>query len=213
MKFHHLFYQISEYFLILILFIFPSILSKESLDFESKKEFIFALLYLVFSIFLLFSLNKKYKNTEKPKNRKPFLMSCIILCILLWISWIFSFFYTNQMIYLNNTSLFFQKLILIPFMVIFEEVLFRSYIHDSFLFIISQNNLSQKNIWKKFAAILLSSVFFALAHSYAGYFAIIFAFLSSILLFFLKNYTNSILFPILVHGLYNFIAFFQTFKL
>ncbi|HOF11573.1 MAG TPA: hypothetical protein PK248_02525, partial [Treponemataceae bacterium] len=116
MKIQHFFYQISEFFIILILFVFPSILSKEMTTFTNTKEFFSFVIYLFFSIFLLLILNKKNK-TEKKIQYKPFLVSIISLFLLLWLSVIFSLSLPVPEKNYIKPSLFVQNLFFIPILV------------------------------------------------------------------------------------------------
>lgn len=210
MKIQHFFYQISEFFIILILFVLPSIFSKEMTTFTNTKEFFSFVIYLLFSIFLLLILNKKNK-TEKKTQKKPILVSIVSLILLLWLSFIFSVSLPVQEKSYIKPSLFVQNLFFIPILVSFEEVLFRAYIPDKVFYLFTIKAKKQSR-FIKLLAIVFSSLLFALAHSYAGFYSIIFAFLSSLILFVLKDYTSSLFFPILVHSLYNYFAFFYLLK-
>ena len=172
MKIQHFFYQISEFFIILILFVLPSIFSKEMTTFTNTKEFFSFVIYLLFSIFLLLILNKKNK-TEKKTQKKPFLASFTSLILLLWLSFIFSVSLPVQEKSYIKPSLFVQNLF-IPILVSFEEVLFRAYIPDK-VFIFYSKSKKTKSFYKT-SCNRFSSLLFALAHSYAGFYSIIFAF-------------------------------------
>ena len=210
MKIQQFFYQISEFFIILIVFVFPSIFSKEMTTFTNTKEFFSFVIYLFFSIFLLLILNKKNK-TEKKIQYKPFLVSIISLFLLLWLSVIFSLSLPVPEKNYIKPSLFVQNLFFIPILVSFEEVLFRAYIPDK-VFYLFTIKAKKQSPFIKLLAIGFSSLLFALAHSYAGFHSVIFAFLSSLILFILKEHTSSLFFPILVHNAYNYFAFFYLLK-
>lgn len=216
MKFHQVFLKISEFLLILLLFVVPSIFSKHKIEFSHINEFYFSIFYIFVASFLIFLLNKKYKAKKAKKTKKitkNLLLSFITLLLLVWISYIFSFFTQQEPMMYAGFKLLILHLVYIPPLVCFEEILFRSYVYDSFSYIFSLKLFSIEESKKQMLSILFSSLLFALSHSYTGIFGIFFAFISSLLLFFIKNYTTSLFYPILIHIFYNYIAFFTLLKL
>ena len=209
MKKHHLCIKIFELFIIIAFFVLPSIFATEKTLFTKLSDYVFSFTYTLSAIFLLVYVGKKYKKKSQAIKINHFFASFFVLCVLFWISYIFSFFIaTNQEI---QKTFFLAQIIYLPLLVSFEEILFRGYIYEAFLDIITKESL-KPNKWQRLIALIFSSLLFALAHRYLGIYAMSFAFIASFLLFFLKFYTKNLFFPILVHSIYNLIGFLLAFK-
>ena len=181
---------------------------------EEKPILTFSYSFFYFFVYGLFSLYFFLSTKDNQKkdivfSKNILLQAIFSLVLLLFFGFICSFldrvFFESKMQHLPSKNLV-NTLLGITCAVIFEELLYRRFFPYKIEKLIENTNLPQKVIFILVEIIPLT--IFALCHYSNGIFASINALFAGSILRRLYLKTKIILFPMIIHALYNYIIFF-----
>ena len=162
-----------------------------------------------YSFFYFFLSTKDNQKKDIVFSKNILLQAIFSLVLLLFFGFICSFldrvFFESKMQHLPSKNLV-NTLLGITCAVIFEELLYRRFFPYKIEKLIENTNLPQKVIFILVEIIPLT--IFALCHYSNGIFASINALFAGSILRRLYLKTKIILFPMIIHALYNYIIFF-----
>jgi membrane protease YdiL (CAAX protease family) len=218
MKIHYFFFEILLFFSVFFGFILPSILNNHPDGFTCWNFPFTALFSLLCSIPLCFIesfLGARKINFNKICKRNLGL-SALALILLFLISTILQFAayfadsenISQKPVFPQNVKDVFFCIITFFFSASFEELIFRYYIPEAGFHIL-KSFLPEKN--GSLTAECSAAVLFALCHRYLGFFAVFNALFAHFVLRFCFKKTDSILFSVSVHFIYNIITLFILF--
>ena len=225
MKFHQLF----TLFIILVFLVFPPIFVSQTQVSEIQgytqnfnRFSVFTIVTsLIWCIFLYFYSEKKEEKLTKNSLRITLLTFILIFYISFIVEQVSIYFgleNSNQKIIMSLQEKILNS-IQIVLLCIYEEILYRMYLCDSFKKVFSfvteklfnKNDFFNKNFIETIS-IFLVAILFAFAHLYNGIMTVLFAFLASLVFSLVYKKTKNIIFPIISHILYNMLIFLTLTK-
>ncbi len=207
------FYIITVQIVLLVYFILPSFYVKSntlSLQYTLSELIVFSLL-IVFCLYF-----SKSFSTLKRKNLTPLeyvklvlITVCAIVLPQFAIKTFFPQFYRLPVVLVPETT--FGKILQFVSIVIaavFEEVLYRVFLPESVLYLISLTNIKKTESEKliRLAAELAVVVLFAVQHKYLGAAGVVTAFSAGVAFRWITVATGSPLLSILIHGANNLLT-------
>ena len=230
MKKNYIFFEFPIVFIFLIL---PPILQVESNSQVWNKGFYMgAIIQLFIALFLDFQHYYTVKNLKCLEENKTLRFKTLVTVLKWWpltfglLMLIYAFFLTLSILFPSvfsssafisysfldekSKSIYFFKILFILFSFIsaayYEEVLYRQFFPNS-LFFLGDFFLKKKNKVLQFLAESICLVFFALAHRYLGFAAVLNAGLCGLVLRICTIKTKSVYTGTLAHCLYNILLF------